>query len=167
MRNSDPHFDYGSHTTSASWFVTRWGQSISMGWVLYSTKWVKHEPQKTHKTHTTTNMSGRRPTLQRLAPPPLHGQGKVFSNHRAAAPLRVCAGREPSGLRSPASGERRGVALAVELIDKIIRKIKYVVALRGRQTTSTTQQPTKNMWAQRWKEGTRGATVGELRGGTI
>ena len=54
-----------------------------------------------------------------------------------------------------------------KLIDEKIRRIKYVVALRGRQTTSTTQQPTKNMRAQRGKEGTRGATVGERRGGTI
>jgi hypothetical protein len=41
-----------------------------MGEVLYSTKWVKvlyHEPQhKTQPQHTTTNMSRRHPTLQRL-----------------------------------------------------------------------------------------------------
>jgi hypothetical protein len=71
------------------------------------------------------------------------------------------------GLRSPALGERRGIASAVELIDEKIRRIKYVVALRGRQETSMTQQPTKNMRAQWGKEGTQGATVGERRGGTI
>jgi hypothetical protein len=42
-----------------------------MGWVLYSTKWVKsvlyREPQhKTQPQHTTTNMSRCRPTHQRL-----------------------------------------------------------------------------------------------------
>jgi hypothetical protein len=151
----------------------KWGQSISLGEVLYSTKCVKQEPQNTthnHNTYTHNNQHERPPPCllsSGLSPPPLHGQGKVFLNHRAAAPLRVCAGREPSGLRSPASGERRGVASAVELIDEKIRRIKYVVALRGRQTTSTTQQPTKNMRAQRGKEGTRCATAGERRGGTI
>jgi hypothetical protein len=53
----------------------KWGQSISMGEVLYSTKWVKYsalpyrEPQyKTQQQHTTYNMSRRCPTLQWLLP---------------------------------------------------------------------------------------------------
>jgi len=43
-----------------------------MGWVLYSTKWVKsvyREPQhKTQPQHTTTKMSSRRPPSGGFAP---------------------------------------------------------------------------------------------------
>ncbi len=76
----------------------------------------------------------------------------------------MCAGREPLGLRSPALGERRGVALAVELINKKIRRIKYVVALRGRQTTSTTQQPTKNIGHNGGKKGHKARPSGSAGG---
>ncbi len=74
-----------------------------MGWVLYSTKWVKSElyrkPQhKTQPKHTPTNMIRRRPTLQqrwsslsmgRLSAPPTNG---------AAASYRSYARRPWSGL---------------------------------------------------------------------
>ena len=69
-----------------------------MGWVLYSTKWVKsvlyREPQhKTQPKHTTTNMSHRRPTLQRRWPslsmgrllaPPTNG-ATAFYRYRSHA----------------------------------------------------------------------------------
>ncbi len=66
-----------------------------MGWVLYSTKWVKSvlygKPQhKTQAQHTTTNMSRRRPTLQRcllslsmgrLSAPPTNGAAASYRSH--------------------------------------------------------------------------------------
>jgi hypothetical protein len=69
-------------------------------------KLVSYENSKkknTHKHHTTTNMSGGRTTLRRLCPPvTTTGRGDLAPKHCAAAPLQVGAGREPSGLRSPA-----------------------------------------------------------------
>ncbi len=46
-----------------------------LGWVLYSTKWVKYASttQNTTTQHTTINMSRSCPTLQRLCPLSLHG----------------------------------------------------------------------------------------------
>jgi hypothetical protein len=66
-----------------------------MGWVLYSTKWVKsvlyRKPQhKTQPQHTTTNMSRHRPTLQwcwpslsmgRLLAPPTNGAAASYRSH--------------------------------------------------------------------------------------
>ena len=79
----------------------KWGQSISMGWLHYSTKWVNLATKHAHHTHTTINqheqMSGRGPTLQWLGPPSSMGRTKLPPNHCTAAPLRVCAGRDPSG----------------------------------------------------------------------
>ena len=63
--------------------------------MLYSTKWVKsvlyREPQhKTQPQHTTTNMSRRRPTLQRrwpslsmgrLSAPPTNGTTASYRSH--------------------------------------------------------------------------------------
>ena len=74
-----------------------------MGWVLYSTKWVKsvlyRKPQhKTQPQHTTTNMSRRRPTLQRrwpslsmgrLSAPPTNGAAPMFGFGGAMAGLPV------------------------------------------------------------------------------
>ena len=62
-----------------------------MGWVLYSTKWVKsvlyREPQhKTQPQHTTTNMSRRRPTLQQLWPSLSMPTSAMEPNLGAAAP---------------------------------------------------------------------------------
>jgi len=68
-----------------------------MGWVLYSTKWVKsglyREPQhKTQPQHTTTNMSRHRSTLQRCWPslsmgrllaPPTNGTAASYVPHKA------------------------------------------------------------------------------------
>ncbi len=66
----------------------KWGKSISMGEVLYSIKWVKHEPQKTHNTHTTTNMSSHCPTLRQLCPFLSMGRAKLPPNHGTTAPQR-------------------------------------------------------------------------------
>ncbi len=66
-----------------------------MGWVFYSTKWVKsvlyRKPQhKTQPPHTTTNMSRRCPTLQwrwpslsmgRLSAPPTNGAAASYRSH--------------------------------------------------------------------------------------
>ena len=66
-----------------------------MGWVLYSTKWVKsvlyRKPQhKTHPQHLTTNMCCRCPTLQRcwpslsmgrLSTPPTNGAAASYRSH--------------------------------------------------------------------------------------
>jgi hypothetical protein len=66
-----------------------------MGWVLYSTKWVKSvlycKPQhETQPQHTTTNMSRHRPTLQRCCPslsmgrllaPPTNGATASYRSH--------------------------------------------------------------------------------------
>jgi hypothetical protein len=73
-----------------------------MCWVLYSSKWLKsvlyHEPQhKTQPQHTTTNMSRRRPTLQRrwpslsmgrLSAPPTNGAAASYRSHKR----RPCSG---------------------------------------------------------------------------
>jgi hypothetical protein len=70
---------------------------MGMGWVLYSTKWVKsvlyREPQhKTQPQHTTTNMSCRRSTLQqhwpslskgRLSAPPTNGAAASYVPRKA------------------------------------------------------------------------------------
>ena len=66
-----------------------------MCWVLYSSKWLKsvlyRKPQhKTQPQHTTTNMSRRRPTLQRrwpslsmgrLSAPPTNGLAAFYRSH--------------------------------------------------------------------------------------
>jgi hypothetical protein len=74
-----------------------------MGWVLYSTKWVKsglyREPQhKTQPQHTTTNMSRRRPTLQRRWPSLSMGRLSAPPTNGAAASYRSHAWRPWSGL---------------------------------------------------------------------
>lgn len=80
----------------------KWGQSISLGVVLYSTKWVKHVIVwlvcASHNTETHHNTT----TLKRLGPSLSMGRAKLPQNHCAAAPLRVCAGCEPLSLRLPA-----------------------------------------------------------------
>jgi hypothetical protein len=127
-----------------------------MGWVLYSTKWVKHEPQKTHNTHTTTNMSGRRPTLQRLAPPPSPWAGQSF--------LKSSCRCSPTSVRTPASGEHRGVASAVELIDEKIRRIKYIVAYAAaRRQVRHNNQP-KTCGHNRGKKGHEARPLGSAGG---
>jgi hypothetical protein len=74
-----------------------------MGWVLNSTKWVKsvlyREPQhKTQPQHTTTNMSRRRPTLQRHRPS--HSMGRLLAppTNGVAASYRSHARRPWLGL---------------------------------------------------------------------
>jgi hypothetical protein len=74
-----------------------------MGWVLYSTKWVKsvlyHEPQhKTQPQHTTTNMSRRRPSLQRRWPSLSMGRLLAPPTNGATASYRSHARRPWSGL---------------------------------------------------------------------
>jgi len=58
----------------------------------------------TQNTTTTHNNQNERPppTLWRLCPFVSMARGDLPPNHRAAVPLRVCAGHEPSVLRSPA-----------------------------------------------------------------
>ncbi len=73
-----------------------------MGWVLYSTKWVKsvlyHEPQhKTQPQHTTTNMSRRCPTLQRRWP-------SLSMGRLLAPPTNGAAASYCSYARLPCSG---------------------------------------------------------------
>ena len=68
-----------------------------MGWVLYSTKWVKsvlyREPQhKTQPQHTTTNMSRRRPTHQRLRSSLSMAKSAMDLDLGAAAPYGSEAG---------------------------------------------------------------------------
>jgi hypothetical protein len=64
---------------------------------------VRKLEKHTHKHHTTTNMSGSRPGLRQLCPSATTtDRGVKPPNHRAATPLQVGAGCEPSGLRSPA-----------------------------------------------------------------
>jgi hypothetical protein len=79
-----------------------------------STKLVKcsayRKPQhKTQPQHTTANMSSHHPTLQQLCSSLSMARAKLPPNHCAAAPLRVCAGCEPSGWRSPVSIHLFGV----------------------------------------------------------
>ena len=74
-----------------------------MGWVFYSTKWVKsvlyREPQhKTQPNHTTTNMSRHRPTLQRRWPSLSMGRLSVPPTNGAAASYRSHARRPWLGL---------------------------------------------------------------------
>ena len=74
-----------------------------MGWVLYSTKWVKsvlyRKPQhKTQPQHTTTNMSRRRPTLQRRWPSLSMGRLSAPPTNGAAASYRSHTRRQWSGL---------------------------------------------------------------------
>jgi hypothetical protein len=74
-----------------------------MGWVLYSTKWVKsvlyREPQhKTQPQHTTTNMSRHRPTLQWHWPSPSMGRLPASPTNGAAASYRSHARHPWSGL---------------------------------------------------------------------
>ena len=52
-------------------------------------------------TDTTTNMEQPPPDSPAALPLFTTGRGDMPPNHRAASPLRVGAGREPSGLRSP------------------------------------------------------------------
>ena len=74
-----------------------------MGWVLYSTKWVKSvlysKPQhKTQPQHTTTNMSHHRPILQWHWPSLSMGRLSAPSTNGAAASYRSHARRPCSGL---------------------------------------------------------------------
>ncbi len=132
VRNSDPHFDYGSHTTSASWCVTRaWGGHYCFGSCIIMGAKYQHglgallykmgKTRATKNTQDTHNNQHERPPPYSPAacPPPLSmGRAKFSQIIAPLLPIRVCAGREPSGLRSPVSGERRGVALAVKLMTK-------------------------------------------------
>jgi hypothetical protein len=68
-----------------------------MGWVLYSTKWVKsvlyREPQhKTQPQHRTTNMSRCRPTHQRLRSSLSMAKSAIDLYLGAAAPYGLEAG---------------------------------------------------------------------------
>jgi hypothetical protein len=74
-----------------------------MCWVLYSSKWLKSvlycEPQhKTQPQHTTTNMSRRRPTLQRRWPSLSMGRLSAPPTNSAAASYRSHKRRPCSGL---------------------------------------------------------------------
>jgi hypothetical protein len=76
---------------SVSNLALKWGKSISMGEVFYSTKWVNtalySKPQhKTQPQHTTTNMSRHRPTLQWLWPSLSMATSPMDPNLGAAAP---------------------------------------------------------------------------------
>ncbi len=74
-----------------------------MGWVLYSTKWVKsvlhHEPQhKTQPQNTTANMSRRCPSLQRRWPSHFIGRLSAPPTNGATASYRSYVRRPWSGL---------------------------------------------------------------------
>ena len=89
MRSSDPHFNYadtplvhggvpallGGRITVSDLALKRGKSSAWVGCSTLQNGYGKHEPQKTHNTHTTTNMSGRRPLSSGYAPlSPWEGQ---------------------------------------------------------------------------------------------
>ena len=92
-----------------------------MGWVFYSTKWVKsvlyREPQhKTQPQHTTTNMSHHCPTLQpcwpslsmgRLLAPPTNGAAASSCSYARLPCLGLAAGGAMAGLPVWGAEKRR------------------------------------------------------------
>jgi hypothetical protein len=81
-----------------------------MGEVIYSTKWVKHEPQK-HTTHTHNNQHERPPPYSPAAcPPPLSMGRAKFS--QIIAPLLPYECAQVVSRRACAR-RRRGNAVAL------------------------------------------------------
>jgi len=75
-----------------------------LGALLYKMGKISLSRATIQNTTTTHNNQNERPppTLWWLCPSVSMGRGDFPPNHRAAVPLRVCAGREPSVLNSPA-----------------------------------------------------------------
>ncbi len=81
------------------------GGKYQHGWgaLLYKMGKIAHASHNTKHNHNTHNNHYKQlmlysPAAMLLS---LHGQGKMHPNHSATAPLRVCAGLEPSGWRLP------------------------------------------------------------------
>ncbi len=89
----------------------KWGESISMSEVLYSTKRAKHvilqnctrASHKTQQQHNNQHDEPPPPNPQWLWPSLSMVRAMLPPNHYTAAPLWVCTGCEPSGLFLPAS----------------------------------------------------------------
>ena len=87
---------------SILWYGSTYAQILSHPHALDAHFMVLLLPPTTHNTTTTQTikMSGRRPPSGGFCPSAWAGE-ICPRHHCAAAPLRVCAGREPMGLRLP------------------------------------------------------------------
>ncbi len=145
-----------------------WRGSISMGKVLYSTKWVKYSnlPCTQHKTqpqHTTTNMSRRRSTLQQLWPSLSMATSSMDPNLSASAPYGSLAGAG----RPVCSCRSSILRLGCWNTTNQKQREGWGLSLRWLPFSYFTQQPTKRQcrqWGGDWR---RDATGVEYVGGKV